>query len=961
MEPPRKPRRGISRYAWLLAPLLFPLARLTIGVLPDAARLVIGFFALILAPGWLLQRLILPASRVGVAALVTRAFLLGIGLFSFLAMAAWMCGDDTGLLAVSAPLPLPPFPARLSTVVWVTEGFLIAGALVLALAPLVRRRPGQSGAASVARAQGRGVPGAESTPGTVAPSHPQPALHADARAPQTREAGGAAEPLAAASSETLEQRLLRKAYLLGEQHKIDRPLAPRWASLVVLAGILVFAAALVIYAGGDFAYNTDIPAHLAAVRSMVETDRILPRTAFHADGDGSTLDPRMGFFHVAMAGLAILARVDPVQLFAVLPALFTVFGLIVFHTLARRALRSEGTALLATFLALLCFGEAYRGLLPRALYGNQMAVILAWGVLSLALRFVSGDGRGPILWFVGIAAFAATATHIFAAVQILFTLGVLVVALLFLRGRVHRYFARGAWVWIAAALGCAPALAWRFAFAAGSSNPIHTHRQGLLLLGGGWYLVNPVEWAMDLGWIGWGAIVFSFLLWKRTRESIGVVYLASMSVAPLLVLLSPPVTRILEPYLGYLIARFAGFIPFVLVFAYMARWMGESLLDLTSSRRVAVSLFVFALMIVLLFPRLENFARSYSSGQRQRQAAASILAWSDLTEAIERETRAGATILSDPITGYAIPALTRHRSVAVLHQHASPADSLALARLAACRDVLSPWLGTGEKARNCRRFGADYVLVNAAFRRPVDTYFAHAGRRRAAREVAALERDDALFEKVWESKGRGTLFRVRRENLNALAGIVQPDAAPLEVHATAELAAGLLSRRLPEEAVSVLPDTVAGISLVGTIADQAHVARGDTLHFTLFWRRVGEVPRTPVLRHVRLESEVPRGRFWTPRFSKVVRLARERREHSIYRWRDAGEICDGEFAPEHWPRERFVADHALVEIPRNMVPGSYMLRVSWQEAALIPNFPLSHYFSDEDAYYGSPVGTVVID
>ncbi|MFH1144986.1 MAG: hypothetical protein V1774_10625 [Candidatus Eisenbacteria bacterium] len=940
-EPPEGRRLRLCHFLWLLTPALFPLLRWGGVVLPAPLRVLLALLVLVLLPGWLLQSLILSPPRVGVAARVTRAFLLGVGFLSAVGMIAWFFGGDVGLGDVGALVERPALPGRLTAVLWSVPLLLFVGAL----SRILFRRPAEVKSILAAGPQAKET-GARQAEADV-PQAAEQSFHAFLNA-------------AARERETPEQRIVREAYLLGEQQRGDRPLAPRWATLVVLGGILLFAAALTTYAGGSFRFDSDVPAHLAAVREMLQSDRILPRTAFHADGDGASIDPRLGFFHVALAAIGSLARVDSVYLFDTLPVFLTVFALIIFHTFARRVLRSEGTTLLATFLAFICFGEAHVGMLPRTVCAGPMGIVLSWGVLSLILRFVSGDGRRRLLWLVGIAAFGATATHVFASIYVLFSLGVLTLVLWVLPGRRKGNRRRAALAWGAAAIGCLPVLVWRLQFAGAALNPDHTQPQGLLGLGADWFIVAPQSWIPFLGTVGVGGILFSLLLWKRSREGAGVIYLAALSAAPFLVLLDPLAIRILEPRLGYLIARFATLIPFVLVLAYVARWMGESLLELTSARRVITSLVVYVIMVALLFPRLDGFARSYSAAALEREEERSILTWRDLLKALDDETRAPAVVLSDPITGYSIPALTRHRTVAVLYQHGSPADPLARERWAAARDVLSPYLGTGEKARHCRRFGVDYVLVNAALPAQLEAPFPITGPRLAQRQIAALDQEQALFARVWEVEGRGVLYRVRRENLDALSGIVKPGAPELAVRTTDDLARPIVWRQLPRSAIPVLPDTSANVTLVAATIDSSRIAPGDTLGMSLFWRKMGTTPAAPVVYRAWLETRSPGSPGGPARISRVLRKLDERRHRVRRRMEVEGEILEGQFGLEHWPRERYLFDRVTIPVPRDAVPGSYAVRISWSKAFPQPNPPASHLLSDQAADRGPTVGTVEI-
>ena len=92
--PRRLPVRalGLQTLLWLLSPLLLLLLHWVAPMLPAPARAAAGFLCLILLPGWLLQRLIVPFSNVGLAARVARAFLLGVAMISLLGMIAWLFG-----------------------------------------------------------------------------------------------------------------------------------------------------------------------------------------------------------------------------------------------------------------------------------------------------------------------------------------------------------------------------------------------------------------------------------------------------------------------------------------------------------------------------------------------------------------------------------------------------------------------------------------------------------------------------------------------------------------------------------------------------------------------------------------------------------------------------------------------------------------------------------------------------
>ncbi|MBM3317843.1 MAG: hypothetical protein FJY75_08310 [Candidatus Eisenbacteria bacterium] len=963
-------RRGFRPRSllWPLSPLLYIFLALEDPWLPDAARAALGLAAVLILPGWLLHDLILPRPRVGPTARLARAFLLSVALVAVLGLAAWFCSGDAALGPVAPPgAAPPPFPGSLTSILWGLGGFLfLAGVASLLREAFGRHGRGPrlgGGKAAGGKAAGGKAAAGEAAAGEAAAGE---ATAGEAAVREAAAAGGPASPPPAPrpgpprEGEDPWQGILRRAYRLSEEQRRERRIAPRWATTMVLAVILAAAAVLCFHAGGHLGYRTDSPDHIGCLREMIERDRVLPRTAFHADGDGTTLDARKGFFHVALALVARLTGLDPLRLWQLLPGLLAPLALIVFHTLARRVLRSEGTALFATFLALVCFGEVQRGLLTRLAYGNAMGGVLAWGVIALALRFVRGDARPGVFWLLALGALGAAATHAFAAVQIGFSLGALIVALLCARGPRDRRTRRLAAACGAALLGMAGPTLWRVLYASGSANPIHTHRQGVIYLSERLFLISPAEWGAMLGAVGIAGVLLSFALWRRAREGEGVLYLATLSLAPMLILLNPVAVPLLEPLLGYLVARFALLVPYVLVLAYVAGWMGQALLDLHSARRVVKALLFYAAMVALLFPRFEAFARSHSSRSLEALERRSILQWREVMERLDQELPGPAVILSDPITGYCIPALTRHFTVTVLHQHGSPADTLALARLAGARDVLSPYIGTGEKARICRRFGVDYVFVNGDFAAPVDLFLCQAGRELAARQRSVLDEDDLLLRRLWDLGPDGALYAVRAENLDRLSGIVGPGEEPPASPSTEARSAALFVRAPPEQAIPVLPDTAAGLTLTAIALDTLRLAAGGELGATLYWRRVGAPGRFPAEVHLRLAAEVPAGRMWVERLSKLSRLLVERRTHRHYRHRSVHTPLDGQLGAENWPRDRYVVDQARIRVPERAARSSHLLKVRWMEASFLPNLPLRHLYSDEDAYEGVPAGMVEV-
>ena len=50
----------------------------------------------------------------------------------------------------------------------------------------------------------------------------------------------------------------------------------------------------------------------------------------------------------------------------------------------------------------------------------------------------------------------------------------------------------------------------------------------------------------------------------------------------------------------------------------------------------------------------------------------------------------------------------------------------------------------------------------------------------------------------------------------------------------------------------------------------------------------------------------------------------------------------------------------MVRLPQRMARSSFVLKARWMEETFLPNLPLRHLYSDDDAYEGTPIGLVEV-
>jgi hypothetical protein len=510
-----------------------------------------------------------------------------------------------------------------------------------------------------------------------------------------------------------------------------------------------------------------------------------------------------------------------------------------------------------------------------------------------------------------------------------------------LRAR-SRDVVRGA-AWIVA--GALPYVAWRVATGASAADTIHTERQGLLSWGGPFFTMSP-HWIL-WGWGGAGilALAIAFGLLRGARRSLADAFLASGMLGAANAVANPLVTPILHRAIGYLVLRFTWFAPHVLV---LARVLRAAIDRLRAGRRRALDASFVAAGLALLVAAGAMAASAHALVARARTLADPPVGFARQTEAfaaIDAAIPAPSVILSDPATGYAIPALTRHYTVSASAQHTPPGDPDARARLRDTRRALSPYVDTRETIEILRRHGAGWVLVNAARETQSLRYLVYPTRASHDASRAKLDASPELFERVAENGGLA-LYRLSE---SARSGPLPP--------------AGDAQRPLPErplDAAAEQPADEPGFLFLGGSVISNRVERGGEIAIRTRWARTqdaGEENRHLLLRLHPAEGDAP-----TPLGSLAVRAgrlaglgARERSDVRI-----AFAPGDGFLPPNDWPLGRAIEDETRLALPRALRPGRYAVRVELVETPFYPNVTLGELLSPATPMRGFLLGEIEV-
>ncbi len=706
------------------------------------------------------------------------------------------------------------------------------------------------------------------------------------------------------------------------------------ANLVMVASVVLLAAAG-IHAGSPFRFTSDVPDHVGTLREILASGSYFPTEAFHAGAGLLGADPRKGLLHPVYAALSQTAGLDPVDFWLLLPAVTAPLLLLAGYLFARGFGFGPGWSAVGSWLLLLTWnGGIGAGILGISPYPNQLGETLFWSAAAAILIALRQGGKRKAV-AAGLLMFGAVAVHAMYLVFLAAFGGLALAAVLIVRGDRRRGLGTLLLAAGSAAVLLLPYLLLRYRLYA-PANPIHTELQGMLLLGRGRYLADPLRLWRDVGTAGlvaYPAFLALFIrAWLRNRARF-VLWWGALLV--LFLTLNPFLVPVERARLSYLVFRLFWLVPPGILAAAV---LAEAVDRTVARRRPAGAIVAGALVLVgLVPPALKAAPLTWLTvPARRADGSADALRWRPALERLAAQIPPRSVILSDPVTAYLIPAFTPLKVTATLDQHSSPNDSLAVARIVTARDVLSPATLPAVAASLAREAGADFVLVNAGFDRPVDTIYARVDPsllRERARAFAA----SPAFTLAARDSG---MWLFRPESTGVPATGVPFDAGP---------AAAPGDTLFQRDGLAVLDASVL----------PAQVAAGDSLEVRVDWSlAAGPVRPSGWTASVRFDALSPPGAgFPAP---KPARKLFEFLEHRRYRFRYDWVPGRGRIAPDRWLPGHLVTDAVHLRVPETLAPGRYAVSVSVNVFPNMPNTVPADYLSDRDVYAGAPVDTVEV-
>ena len=719
---------------------------------------------------------------------------------------------------------------------------------------------------------------------------------------------------------------------------------PAWVHVLLLV-LAVGVAVLLLAAGAPLMWQADSAAHLAAIRGVVEEDRLFPVTQPYGPNGVQGADPRFGIFHGLCGVLMQASGIEVHRLWAILPAFFAPMLVLGFFLAARCITASARVALVAAALFPVCYGGIEGEALRVTGYPNRVSMLVYLVCLAVAFLYLRRRQRW-LLVLLGVLAVTAASVHVYYFIEFIFVMSCyFLVRILADWKRKRETFMD--WVRVVGvALGfSSPLLLYRFLTSFSTANTYAVEGQGILYLGGGFYILNPFPAYAWLGFVGVASVIaLPYFLWN-SRRSGAHAYVAAATAGPLVLVFNPVLMPLASRFLSYLTSRLIWAVPYSLAAAMFLLEAPGKVVAASRPRKLAyaASYGLIALALVgTLNHRIGFYGNAAAGGRSFPQDLAGI---ADVLARLDDVAPERSVFLSDPVTAYAIPAFSRHYVTAIPVAHSSPADPHPVSRIRDAMDVLNPGVGPHKTVSILRQYKVDFVVVNTSFREQLFAFEYRVDPAFQTRALAKLESSPGLFQQVFSERGIH-VFRVL--DLSAQA----PPADPLP--------AGLQTGRLAASGRPVA--SFSGLFSLDEVESLGHeVTVGDTLGMSLVWRCVSELPEEDVYKlFVRLETPFPKGRFFSPAFEKPYRKALEKRLHRKFRFRSDVDPEDLDYPLHLWKRGDVVRHAVRVPVPADVQPGTYSVKVNLKRTTPGTNFSLSDYFRDEDYYSGVEIGTVVV-
>ncbi|MBD3160674.1 MAG: hypothetical protein GF346_00900 [Candidatus Eisenbacteria bacterium] len=699
------------------------------------------------------------------------------------------------------------------------------------------------------------------------------------------------------------------------------------ASYRLVLGLLALVALLLMLReGGSLGPVHDSLDFVAFTREILQTGDLSPESPLYRPDRDVAPDPRRGSFHLQFAALCRLSGVDPIDGWRWFPRLLAPLAVLAIAAMFRHWIGTPAAAMAAMLFFFTTFFNADR-FIQNLGYASRFGWVCGWGGL-LAL------GRGLALrrdahWNESIALLALAAAspailffmHLLSGFQVLLALGCAGLAVWTWRG--SGFEDRRA-IWYVLGLGVLlllPVVGWRILRSMDVANPLFDHLYGVMLVAGDWPVLHPDYLLERIGIAGAVGLLIGLGFGPFLRRDRAAGFLFWSTAVPLAILFLPPIVRVVvAAHAHSMLFRVILTIPVAGILAVAILRGGAALAGGGALRRVGGGVLLALALVGLLAQAVATRSEwavpeKLRATHRENEPLVTALA------VLDRELAEPRTILSDPISSYAVPAYTKHDAVAPLHQHSSPTDPSVPQRIRDVQAALNGRVGLARTFTILRRYDVDLILLNQSYGRYQSAYYVHLSPLAYEEQTQKFVSAPRLFEPIYDSGGI-TVYRVHDPGPEAKlpgdppnpARIPDPGGAPL-------LAAG------PVEMLRFTPPA-------------RPVPAGEPARFGLIWRRTDAEYRLPVFCEIKIQhAEMPES--WSiPVLGRILRWVEEETDETVLRFGRPFRPLVNFYPVFLWSPGETYADERWEWVPPQSPPGRYEI---WVRMGIEPYAPVDDF------------------
>jgi hypothetical protein len=351
---------------------------------------------------------------------------------------------------------------------------------------------------------------------------------------------------------------------------------------------------------------------------------------------------------------------------------------------------------------------------------------------------------------------------------------------------------------------------------------------------------------------------------------------------------------------------------------------------------------LLALLLVLLAPRIVSFPGRVAAFLFPGGSPSARPGW---VEFLQRESPAGSRVLTDPVSGLRLEAMTPQASYCLPGPAGAYGELAARRRLDEARRALDPFTEPESREELLEEMGVEYLVLDRSelerSRRSLRVRRGHGLRSHPAHWVP----DPRLAETIVETFGEDLdTYPLLYDDGEGMVLGFRPDAQPPVAVAPREnpyVFDGVRPR-------AGRPHMGDGIHLVGARPVLDRVPPGGTALFQVLWARRSEFVGGDRAYVVRYRFEHLDRDSWgaSKPWSRLARLAQERLEGVRLRLHRDAPLLGGFLIPLAWrPLETYV-ETIEITIPEDLAPGVYLLRVELARAGLFSNRSLGEVLND---------------